>query len=320
MKTKDSQLRKKIENSFAEYFGIQPTSQTLDGVEIIQAHFSVYQKLLEKQEDLSVEAAKIQEFMGVFKEHGYWYEERGVIYMSQVPQVLAMKKNNPNQISLKSWLANNQGGDWESAIFAYGKDIKHMPQDMYHFYLMLLQGLGDLAQVEVDLFALPTAEGLNLPDSGRISLVLSSDAEKVSFKFGYEYSVLEPILAGDGALTTIAVIGILAAYAIPAYRDYEVRAKLAQQMVLASSLKSQVQMYWLDNQTFEGIQDEVYVEGLNFYIDEETGEIAIELESVSSAFYDGDEIYFEPSIEDNYFEWYCYSYIKQSYLPYECRD
>lgn len=324
MKTKDAKLRADMEKSFEEYFNIESTSNTLDGVEIMQAHFSIYEKLFASQKDLPADAAKIQQFLGIFKEHMYWYEEGDVIYMSQVPQVLAMKKQHANQLSLASWLQQNQGGDWNSAIFAYGKDIKHMPQDLYHFYLLLLQGLGDLAQVEVDLFALPTAKQLNLPESGRINLVLSADAEKVSFKFGYEYSVLEPILSAEGGFITLAVVGILAAYAIPAYRDYTVRAKIGEQLAMAGVLKVAVSERIIadgifDDETFKGIQDEVSIEGFNYFVDEETGLIVINMDGVDSVFSSDDELYLEPLIEEGNVDWICYSSFKESYLPPSCR-
>ncbi len=319
MKTKDKKLRTDLEKSLNDYFKIKTTSKKLDGVEIMQAHFSIYEKLFATQKDMPEDAEQIQKFLAIFKEHAYWYEEDDVIYMSQVPQVLAMKKQHPNQLSLESWLKRNQGGDWNSAVLAYGKDVKHMPQDLYHYYLLLLQGLGDLAQVEVDLFALPTAEQLNLPEAGRINLVLSSDAEKVSLRFGYEYSMLEPILSGEGGLATIAVVGILAATAIPAYRDYVVRSKVSEQLAQAESIKMMIDQHWYTNESFEGLEKTLDGVVTDHFVDVETGTIIIELEGVDSMFYADDVIYLEPIIEDGFIDWFCNSDIKQGYLPSNCR-
>ncbi len=324
MKVRDNKLRAEIDQRVEDYFNIKSSSDTLDGVEIMQVHFSIYEKLFAAQKSLPADAEKIQQFMKIFKDHVYWYEEDGVVYMSRLPQVLAMKKQHPNQLSMAAWLKQNQGGDWASAVLAYGKDIKHMPQDLYHYYLMLLQGLGDLAQTEVDLFALPTATQLNLPDAGRINLLLSSDAEKVSFKFGYEYSVLEPFLTSEGGFTTLAVVGILAAYAIPAYKDYTIRAKIAQQLSFSAAVKVAVSERIMANEqfneeTFTGIQDEVSIAGLNYYIDEETGMIVINMAAVDPVFDDEDELYLEPLINEGYIEWICYSSFKESYLPTSCK-
>ena len=223
-------------------------------------------------------------------------------------------------MKLSDWLDNNQGGHWDSAVLAYGKDVTNMPQSLYHFYLLMLQGLGDMAQVKVDLFALPTAKELNLPDRGRINVVLSSDAEKVSFKVGYEYSLLESVLSAEGGMATIAIVGILAAYAIPAYRDYEVRAQVAAQLAMAGQIKATVSEQWFVNQSFAGSQAALGESDLNYSIDETTGVIVIDLADVGSSFEAGDVIYLEPVTDEGYVEWRCSSNIKSAYLPAFCRD
>jgi type IV pilus assembly protein PilA len=321
MKIKDQALHDKINKSMYEYFDINPTSQTLAGAEIMQAHFSVYGKLLESANDQTADFAQFEKFLNIFKDHVYWYVEDGVYYMSTVPQILADKRNTSNPQKLSSWLNNNQGGNWDSAILAFGKDVKDMPKSLYHFYLLMLQGLGDLAQVEVDLFALPTAKELNLPDNGRINLVLSSDAEKVSFKFGYEYSFAEGILTAEGGMATIAVVGILAAYAIPAYKDYTIRAKIGEQLSMAAAIKMTLSEQYMSTGSFAGAQELLDTDFMSYSIDEETGMIVIDLDGVDAVFHYGDEIYLEPTIADEgYISWSCYSNIKHAYLPAHCQD
>ncbi len=320
MKIKDQALHKKMEKGFNEYFNIKPEAKQLEGVEIMQAHFSLYQKMFEKQANLPADAAQIQAFLNVFKEHAYWYQEGDVFYMSKVPQVLSVKKRHANTMQLSAWLDKNQGGDWGSAIFAYGKDVKNLPQELYHYYLLLLQGLGDLAQTEIDLFALPTANALNLPESGRINLVLSSDAEKVSFKFGYEYSMLEPIMTAEGGFAALAVAGILAAYAVPAYRDYVVRAKIGEQLALSAGIKITAAEQFIGNGSFTGVNEVLAMPAPNFSFDEEMGIITIDLSTVDGAFVPGDELYLEAVTDAGYLEWYCHSNIKAAYLPASCRD
>ncbi len=324
MKIKNPALRKRIEKSFNEYFDIESEKKQLAGVDIMQAHYSIYQKLFEKQKELPADAEQIRQFLNVFKDHIYWYEEGDVVYFSRVPQVLAERRLHHHMIPLSSWLKQNQGSEWESAILAYGKDVKDLPQDLYHYYLLLLQGIGDLAQVEVDLFALPTASQLDLPKQGRINLMVASDAEKVSLKFGYEYFVLEPIISAEGSITTVAMMGILAAYAIPAYRDYTVRAKINDQLTIANGVKTAVaeQMQAVeafDENTFTHIEKEFSFENFNYYIDYETGMIVINVAEVDAAFEEGDELYLEPLQEEGYVEWICYSNFKESYLPPSCR-
>ncbi|MGJ8662844.1 MAG: pilin [Marinicella sp.] len=319
MKIKDNALHDKLNDKMYEFFDIKPESKTLRGIEIMQAHFSVYGKIFESAANQSEEMAQFNEFIKLFKDHAYWYVEDGIYYMSSVPQILADKRNSPHTTKLSAWLNNNQGDNWDSAILAYGKDVQNMPQSLYHFYLLMLQSLGDMAQAKVDLFELPTAKELNLPDSGRINLVLSSDAEKVSFKFGYEYSFAEGILTSESGFALTTMVAIMVAYAVPAYKDYTVRAKVGEQLALAAGMKVGVTEHYLTHNTFVGAQEGIVNPGVNFFLDDETGTIVIDMAAVDSIFNAGDDIYLEPVVEEGYIEWICISNIKEAYLPASCR-
>ncbi len=319
MKIKDRELHELMSDKFNAFFEVTPQERPLAGQKIWEAHYSLYKKLFESAEEKPKDADQISQFLNMFRDHVYWYEKGDVIYMSTVPQVLAAKQANKNTIKLSDWLEKNQGTDWQSAIFAFGKDIKHMPQDLYHFYLLMLQGLGDLAQVEVDLFSLPTANELNLPETGRVNLMVSSDAEKVSFRFGYEYSVVDGLLASEGGMTTLAVVGILAAYAIPAYKDYTIRAKIGEQLSLAASFKFGIAEHWVAHGSLEGLEESVNLAYENIHVLEDSGVIVINLENVDPLFDSLDEIYLEPVFQEGFVEWQCSSNIRHNYLPASCR-
>ncbi|MBP9722326.1 MAG: pilin [Gammaproteobacteria bacterium] len=51
-------------------------------------------------------------------------------------------------------------------------------------------------------------------------------------------------------MIVVAIVGILAALAIPSYQDYTVRAKVSEAIVLGDGLKTQLADYFLSQSTF----------------------------------------------------------------------
>lgn len=56
-------------------------------------------------------------------------------------------------------------------------------------------------------------------------------------------------------MIVVAIIGILAAVAIPAYQDYTVRAKVSEALSVASQAKTAVSEYYLTNASLPGSTD-----------------------------------------------------------------
>jgi type IV pilus assembly protein PilE len=54
-------------------------------------------------------------------------------------------------------------------------------------------------------------------------------------------------------MIVVAVIGILAAIAIPAYRDYVTRAKITDATSILSNKRVQLEQYFQDNRTYAGV-------------------------------------------------------------------
>lgn len=53
-------------------------------------------------------------------------------------------------------------------------------------------------------------------------------------------------------MVTIAIIGILASIALPAYTDYVVRGKLAEAYSELSTMRTKIEQYFQDNRTYVG--------------------------------------------------------------------
>ena len=53
-------------------------------------------------------------------------------------------------------------------------------------------------------------------------------------------------------MITVAIIGILAAVAIPAYQDYVRRGRVAEAVGALSSMQARMEQYFLDNRTYVG--------------------------------------------------------------------
>jgi len=57
-------------------------------------------------------------------------------------------------------------------------------------------------------------------------------------------------------MIVIAIIGILAAIAIPAYKDYTIRAQVSEGLSLAAGAKAAVSEFYMDRGAFPGTNDE----------------------------------------------------------------
>ncbi len=53
-------------------------------------------------------------------------------------------------------------------------------------------------------------------------------------------------------MVTVAIIGILAAVALPAYRDYVIRGKIPQATNNLASMRVKLEQHFQDNRTYEG--------------------------------------------------------------------
>ena len=141
-------------------------------------------------------------------------------------------------------------------------------------------------------------------------------------------------------MIVVAIVGILASVAIPAYSDYTVRAKVTEGIAAAGAAKTSVADYYYasgalptDNTqagmaTATGYATDIISEiiiggGENTSVS--NGTIVVRFEELGSSISKGDSIAFKPSVSNNSLQWDCsLSNVTQplsaEYAPAECRD
>ena len=132
-------------------------------------------------------------------------------------------------------------------------------------------------------------------------------------------------------MIVVAIIGILAAIALPAYQDYTIRAQVSEGMSLASGARTAVSEFYssrgrfADSNASYGLQGPTtitgsYVTGVD--AGETRGEIQVTFGNQANANISGDILAFSAVASRGSVDWICgagSTDIDNSYLPAECR-
>jgi hypothetical protein len=318
-KVKDKSLNDKAFALFTNKFNGKMETKSLSGVAIDQTSFSVMNimkefipegKELDQMDDMLYGTQKI-----------YTMEEQDYILWASVPQILSDRANSKNKQSLKAHLQENLQLNWNQAFLAWATESEYVSRNAYHTYLEVISFIGNLAKSDVDLFNFPTAQELNLPQKGRFGMSINSSPDFLSLRVSYEHSVLEG-LSGSGGMFAVASVGILMAYAIPAYRDYTIRAKVGEKMNEVSGVKMYISESYYANEVLPTAEQ--FIENIgesdDFLYNEEDGSITILFSE-----------YDDPSLADKYLNltpkldendnliWECESDLNQAQTPPFCR-
>ncbi len=130
-------------------------------------------------------------------------------------------------------------------------------------------------------------------------------------------------------MIVVAIIGILAAVAMPAYQDYVVRSQLSEALSFSGSLKVQVGDVYTDRGTFadanngqHGIAQPTSIRGKYVSrVDVSGGVVTATLgQPAASAKILNQTIILSPSTTAGSFTWVCKSAIDNRYLPPACRN
>lgn len=160
------------------------------------------------------------------KTHLYWMEDQGYLIFAQVPQVLIDRQHHKQRVPMGQYVSEHRRQDPYSSLLFFSTALSDTPRQLYYMYLQILNGLADLVQAKMDMFALPTAADLKLPTKGTYGIQLDLAGSALSLEFIFENNPLEFFLSRD--ITTIAKIGIASAVAIPFFANVAERARKPQ--------------------------------------------------------------------------------------------
>lgn len=254
----DSQKWSKVLKAYQEKLGGEYSKAEKSGVTI--HHLTMPMLDEDILESLPTDQNPLFSALSGMKQHIYWTVEDDYMIYSAVPQVLIERAKRGPDTDLGQWLGSTQGIDYSDVLLGYTTSVEDLSRDSYHYYLEALNQLGDISGADIDLMSLPTAGELGFPDKGAVGITLNSGEKYFGLELSFENGASD-LLVGGGGTSAVAVVGILAAVAIPAYQDYTVRAEMASgsysaemiKLQIAESLAAGATVDDLDN-GFEGIE------------------------------------------------------------------
>lgn len=291
---------------------VETTPRSLGGVDMEELRFD-FMSLAEEEEEMEAEV----EIFARFRGRSFLTPEGDGYLIADVPQVLA-RRDAATRAPLSQW-TDSLGLDWTNASFAFAGTLDGSPIKVYDTYLTGLGYLASIADVPIDLTRFPVMPYPGVPDVGRIGIQVDSTAEYLALRLQYESSAVE-LVFGSG-YESVAVVGILLAIAIPAYKDYVVRTKVSLSMEPFSAARSEVAEYYYENGQLPSV--EVAAEllrdaGITTVTMDEDGDLALTVTGQDPAI-DGGTIWFSAVEGDAGLDWSCFSDIESRYLPAMCR-
>jgi len=154
----------------------------------------------------------------------FWQQEGDYLLVASLPQIL-MDRHYVSKQAVNDWYKNKQKMDPDGALLMASMRTKDVPAFMYKMKLVILSYLGEVVERPVDLFSLPSVKEAGLPENGAYGVKLSSSEEQFAFELTFESNPYELAFSFLNSYAAIALTGIAAAVAVPAYDDYIKKAK-----------------------------------------------------------------------------------------------
>ncbi|MEL7539088.1 MAG: pilin [Pseudomonadota bacterium] len=256
----------------------------------------------------------------------YWTVDGDYVAMADVPQVLFDRFARGTAADVGEWLRDQQRQDVSNAVFAFSADVDNLPRTLHQFYLTGLLALSEMTASDIDMWSLPSADQIGIPVSGTVGGSINLSDPELSFELVFENTLFDGL--GGGSLGSIAILGILAGVAIPAYQDYTLRAEVAEGMFYASGTKSAIAEYYLANERFPPALEarELSIEQPTakiqyVFVQPDTGTIEIQFGGpAASPQIDGGSLWLTPELlGDGSIYWNCEGSVANEYLPSACR-
>ncbi len=129
-------------------------------------------------------------------------------------------------------------------------------------------------------------------------------------------------------MIVVAIIGILAAIAIPAYQDYTIRAKVSEGLNLASAAKTGVAEYYNSQGSYPTTNSQAGVASSSSIVGTYTSSVAIGSAGIISVTYNSTEakiasktVVLTPSTNAGSITWTCLTgTLQNQYRPPNCRS
>ena len=125
-------------------------------------------------------------------------------------------------------------------------------------------------------------------------------------------------------MIVVAIIGILAAIAIPAYQDYTIRSKVSEGLNMASAAKTAVAEYRISMNAFPstnasaGIATTISSKYVNSVTVGNSGVISVAVNPTSVGA--GGNLTLTPNFQNSAVDWDCSTTMDTRYVPANCRN
>lgn len=161
--------------------------------------------------------------MSTLPTHVFWVESNGYLIFAGTPQTLLDRHYAGTERTLEEWLRTEQHQDPKGALLLANTSTPGLPRLLHDLQLQTTLALADLAGEPIDIFSLPSASELGLPEAGAYGLRVDSLDDRFAIELSYESNPFEIVFAGG--YEALVVMGVIAAIAVPAYQDYLERSE-----------------------------------------------------------------------------------------------